>query len=82
MCIDEDRITIKEAANLLKVHRITLRKWISDYESIQEKLDNGEQLTSEEKKYRCPPFGRMGSMIIFSKKRIKKFLEETLPKDS
>lgn len=70
---DKNFITLPEAATMLKMHRVTLRKIIFEYEFIQSK--NINDLTEENKKFRCPPYGRIGKKIVFSKEKLQKYIE-------
>lgn len=69
-------IEVDEAAKILGVHKLTLRKWIKTYEKIKDK--NPDELTDKEKILHCPPYGRIGNKLVFSKEKIEKFMEDAI----
>jgi DUF917 family protein len=74
MLLNENIIDIKEASNLLGVYHTTIRKMIKRHEAI--KMKNPDELSDEDKKFVCVPYGRMGSKIIFSREKIMNFKKE------
>lgn len=76
MLLHENIIDIKEVASLLGVYHTTIRKMIKRHEAI--KMKNPDELSDEDKKFVCVPYGRIGSKIIFSREKIMNFKKEVI----
>ena len=72
----EDFIWIQEAAEMIGIHPVTLSDWIEKHDRLKSK--NPDELTKSEKKFRCPPYGRLGSRYRFRKEDVEQFIKESM----
>lgn len=68
-------LSIKEASAIIGIHQYTLHEWIKKHQNI--KIKNENELTESEKKFRCPPFSRIGKRYRFTREDIEKFIKDS-----
>ena len=73
--VENKFLSLKEAAMMIGIHHYTLHEWIKKHHNI--KIKNENELTDSEKKFRCPPFSRIGKRYRFTREDIEKFIKDS-----